>query len=68
LEQVINVRGSFLPLINLAKKLNFENVAAATILGDGRIALIADIDEIVRSDAVLHAQPAEPKTLELAHA
>jgi len=25
LEQVINVRGSFLPLINLAKKLNFEN-------------------------------------------
>ena len=116
LEQVINVRGSFLPLINLAKKLNFENeqdsnsnpivlcvetedgkkyalmadaiqdqrqvvikslednygqvpcIAAATILGDGRIALIADIDEIVRSDAVLHAQPAEPKTLELAHA
>ncbi|MDB2438698.1 chemotaxis protein CheA [Hellea sp.] len=115
-EQVINVRGSFMPLINLAKKLNFENgqdsksnpivlcvetedgkkyalmadaiqdqrqvvikslednygqvpcIAAATILGDGRIALIADIDEIVRSDAVLLTQPAELKTLELAHA
>ena len=114
--QVINVRGAFMPLINLAKKLNFEDsedgkknqialcveteegtkfalmadaiqdqrqvvikslednygqvpcIAAATILGDGRIALIADIDEIVRTEDLSHMKPAEIQPMELAHA
>ena len=93
--QVVNIRGTFVPLIDLGSKLNFRSnradfsncvilsveteagapcallvdkiqdqrqvvikslednyghvpcVAAATILGDGRIALILDVDEVV---------------------
>ena len=114
--QVINVRGVFMPLIDLGKKLDFKDtekqithpivlcvetedgmkyalmadaiqdqrqvvikslednygqvpyIAAATILGDGRIALIADIDEIVRSDTLPVTAAASTPTLELAHA
>lgn len=98
-DQVINVRESFIPLINVGRTLNFSSesglkqnaivlvveaedgtksallvdaiqdqrqvvikslednygqvpyIAAATILGDGRIALIADIDELVKAPA-----------------
>ena len=114
--QVINVRGVFMPLIDLGKKLDFRDtqkqiknpivlcvetedgmkyalmadaiqdqrqvvikslednygqvpyIAAATILGDGRIALIADIDEIIRSDTPPLTAAAPTPTLELAHA
>jgi len=99
-DKVINVRDSFIPLINVERTLNFRSetrskkneivlvveaedgtksallvdaiqdqrqvvikslednygevpyIAAATILGDGRIALIADIDELVKAPAL----------------
>lgn len=114
-EKVINVRGSFLPLIDLSEKLKFTRkqpiekdqvvicvetedgkkcalrvdgiqdqrqvvikslednygnvpyIAAATILGDGRIALIADIDELVSAQNLELAIPPQTKTPELAH-
>lgn len=114
-EKVINVRGAFLPLIDLSDKLKFVRkqpigkeqvvicvetedgkkcalrvdgiqdqrqvvikslednygsvpyIAAATILGDGRIALIADIDELVNDQNLDLAIPTQTKTPELAH-
>lgn len=114
-EKVINVRGSFLPLIDLSDKLKFTRkeelkkdqvvicvetedgkkcalrvdgiqdqrqvvikslednygnvpyIAAATILGDGRIALIADIDELVHDQNFEMTVPAPAKTPEPAY-
>jgi len=115
--QVVNIRGSFVPLIDLGKKLNFRKdsadisnsvilsvetedgalcallvdkiqdqrqvvikslednyghvpcIAAATILGDGRIALILDVDEVVlTSRSSISAQPRNAPATEMAHA
>jgi two-component system chemotaxis sensor kinase CheA len=111
-ERVINVRGAFLPLIDLGEKLKFSrlkpiekeqvvicietedaqkyailvdgiqdqrqvvikslednygsvpNIAAATILGDGRIALIADVDALVSDQDFDLMTPTETKALE----
>ena len=115
--QVVNIRGTFVPLIDLGEKLHFRNtlsemtssvilsvetedglpcallvdkiqdqrqvvikslednygavpcIAAATILGDGRIALILDVDEVVLTSKMTKpTMPVSSKTLELAYA
>jgi two-component system chemotaxis sensor kinase CheA len=115
-EKVINVRGVFLPLLDMCETLRFtktstakENgivlcvesedgiqsallvdaiqdqrqvvikslednyghvpfVAAATILGDGRIALIADIDELVKAPSAVPPSLSSTPTPEAAYA
>lgn len=115
-DSVINVRGSFIPLIDLAQKLKFPEagvdraasvvlcvekedgtkcalrvdsiqdqrqvvikslednyghvpfIAAATILGDGQIALILDVDDLVQAPSPSLPTSDSPQTAELKYA